>query len=95
MASLRTKTLSLLRSSLHLSQDLESDEGNTEKYPGRALSSNTEPLMSEKLPHDENTSLPDKPLSLSSAEKTVNFPGDSVFIENLKSQRLVRTLPSQ
>ena len=95
MASLRIRAVSLLRSSLRLSNEADSDEGTTEKQLGPTSSLNTEPQMSEKLPIEEHTSLPDKSLSLSSAEKTGNPPGDGAVIEDLESQRLVRTIPSQ
>ena len=51
--------------------------------------------MSEKLPFEDPASPTDKPLSFSSAEKRANSPGDLAVLEDLKSQRLVRTLPSQ
>lgn len=95
MASLRTRAVSLLRSSLRLSNEVEPDESITEKHLGPSSSSNAEPLMSEKLHLEEHASLPDKPLSLSSAEKTANSPGDLAVIENSDSQRLVRPTPSQ
>lgn len=95
MASLKTKAKSLFRSSLRFSSEAERDEQMTEKHVGPTSSSNLEPVMSEKQPAEEHTSLPDGGLSLSSAEKTTNPPGDQAVIEDLQSQRLVRPIPSQ
>jgi hypothetical protein len=95
MASLRTRAVSLLRSSLRLSSEAEGNEQIAEKGPAATSSLNTEPLMNEKLPLDERGSPGDKPLSFSSAEKTANPLGDSAVIEDLESQRLVRVIPSQ
>lgn len=95
MAPWKTRAVSLLRSSLRLSNEAESDEQITEKHLGPSSSSNPEPLMSEKLPPEEHASLPEKRLSLSSAEKTANPPSDLAVTEDLHSQRLVRPIPSQ
>lgn len=95
MASLKKKARSLLRSSLRFSSEAERDERITEKYHGPSSPSNQEPPISEKVPLEEHASLPDQRLSLSSAEKTANLPGDLAVIEDLQSQRLVRTIPSQ
>lgn len=94
MASLRTRAISLLRSSLRFSHEAEWDEGSTEKEPALTSSSNVEPLMSEKLPLEEQASAAEQSLSLSSAEKTGKSPADVVVIGDLESQRLVRVIPT-
>lgn len=96
MASLKKRAFGLLRSSLQRSSDAESDEQSPEKYLGLSFSSNPEPSISEKLPPDEHASLPEKQLSLSSGEKIVSpTTGDLAVIEDIQSQRLVHTIPSQ
>ncbi len=95
MASLRTRAVSLLRSSLRLSSEAEPGDRITEKQLAPASALNAEPLINEKATLDEPASVPDKPHSLSSAEKTANPPGDLAVIEGLESQRLVRIIPSQ
>lgn len=93
MSSLKKRARSLLRSSLRFSSEADRDEQINEKHLGPLFPSNPEPLRNEKLPPDEFA--PDQRLSLSSAEKIANPPGDLAVVEDLQSQRLVRTTPSQ
>ena len=92
MTSLKRRARSLLRSSLRFSSEAEQDERITEKILGPSSPSNAEPL-SEKLPPDEHAI--DQRPSLSPAEKVANPPDDLTVIEDVQSQRLVRSIPSQ
>lgn len=90
MASLKRRARSLLRSSLRFSSEAERDD---EKKFGPSSPSNLEPGISEKLSPEEYAI--DQRPSVSSAEKVASPPDDLAVLEDIQSQRLVRTIPSQ